>query len=35
MIWTGLTLTVLGHRDGRFLHVPGLFAVARSYPEHG
>ena len=25
MIWTGLTFVVLGHHDGRFLHLPGLF----------
>ena len=29
MIWTGLPFTVLHHRDGRFLHLPGLFAFAR------
>ena len=35
MIWTGLSFTVLGHRDGRFLHLPGLFAFARRDLEHG
>ena len=35
MIWTGLSFTVLGHRDGRFLHLPGLFAFARRDSEHG
>ena len=23
MIWTGLSFAVLGHHDGRFLHLPG------------
>lgn len=35
MIWTGLSFSVLGHRDGRFLHLPGLFAFARRDPEQG
>ena len=35
MIWTGLSFTVLHHRDGRFLHLPGLFAFARSDPQQG
>ena len=35
MIWTGLSFSVLDHRDGRFLHVPGLFAFARRDFEHG
>ena len=35
MIWTGLSFSVLGHRDGRFLHLPGLFAFARRDAEHG
>ena len=35
VIWTGLSFTVLGHRDGRFLHVPGLFAFARRDFQHG
>ena len=29
MIWAGLSFGVFGHRDGRFLHLPGLFAFAR------
>ena len=35
MTWTGLSFTVLGHRDGRFLHLPGLFAFARRDAESG
>ena len=35
MIWTGLSFTVLGHRDGRFLHLPGLYGFARRDAEHG
>ena len=35
MIWTGLSFTVLGHHDGRFLHLPGLYAFARRDTEHG
>ena len=35
MIWTGLALTVLHHRDGRFLHLLGLFAFARRDPDQG
>lgn len=35
MIWTGLSFSVLGHRDGRFLHLPGLFAFARRDAERG
>lgn len=35
MIWTGLSFVVLGHHDGRFLHLPGLYGLARRDPEHG
>ena len=35
MIWTGLPFTVLHHRDGRFLHLPGLFGFARRDAEQG
>ena len=35
MIWTGLAFNVLHHRDGRFLHLPGLFAFARRDPDQG
>ena len=35
MIWTGLSFIVLGHRDGRFLHLPGLYGFARRDPEQG
>ena len=35
MIWTGLSFIVLGHRDGRVLHLPGLYGFARRDAEHG
>ena len=35
MIWTGLSFVVLGHHDGRFLHLPGLYGFARRDAEHG
>ena len=35
MIWTGLSFVVLDHHDGRFLHLPGLYAFARRDAEHG
>ena len=35
MIWTGLSFVVLGHRDARFLHLPGLYGFARRDAEHG
>ena len=35
MIWTGLSFVVLGHRDGRFLHLPGLYGFARRDAEQG
>ena len=35
MIWTGLSFTVLGHRDGRFVHLPGLFAFVRRDLDQG
>ena len=31
MIWTGIAFAEFGHRDGRFLHAPGLFGFVRRY----
>ena len=30
MIWGGITFQVMGHRDGRMLRAPGLFAFCRA-----
>lgn len=35
LIWTGLSFVVLGRRDGRFVHLPGLYGFARRDAERG